>query len=1150
MRQFLKRAGALALSLLLLLGGSSLGMVVPAKAAGNADRLDPAAAQAYAKVLQDIVSQRGICNAAAGSDGFVSGGDGMSFSNDQLGLAYAELIDFDGKGTPELYLYYTCHEADRDQDDERFNYILREELWYWNGSSASRAHSEDYTAAYGGGISESRYLYPAGGKTYLASTSEYLHQGMCGESQTIQQFSNGTLTDYQSISESWDNNLFFSDDILYSLFINGSQIYQNIPTDYSPIEGAEGWSSTEAKEFYQKYSLSGAKELIRVYEWMVPDWKTNNVSALLSQLQTRSTSGAAGTDALNNIAYIGDPGRCKMDAKMANAYADAIEKLPKTVTTEWGNQGTLYAALADFADDGLPILITAYLNKSSDYWSMESCENVRFGYIIDGPIFWGCKNGAAYNAGVQRLNYGNGYGKLDGKGMIFINEFFHDVGHERNSWYYTISHGQIELTRTITEYDAYEYQSGIATCDGAPAGASYVLSEYELDASKLAQNGWVKVGNEYWRLILDNGKNITQQFLNMEYVNGEYARDGKEVLLGSGFKVEGALAHISDAENHINFDTTPASSAASMLRAYAEGQSAYPSFTKVTEDDDPYVRDVIKAIADALGGEIAGVYKLTDGVYYVIAVIDGAEQGALVRGVRENGKITWKVVQKDASPLEEDVLEQLASDLLSRSNMALDYNRIPGFSSFRDILDYLQDRLDNMDGISANDAAKTDLAAFIETSIAGLFSGSVSGKDNRLTVDSSTPGDLASQAQSAWRDIESMLGKNDVTLNKDIVIIIRVLWQDLDWSEPCQLTLDASLLDALNGCTVQLLLADGRHYVQLSADHLKTLVDRYGSLGVQLSKAGENTYAVNFLDGEDKIIDQLPAAVTVGLPADSMTSTIMASYSGGSDNWGGQYDPSARVISFDVRYSGQYEVLENNVQIDDIGGLPEESQAAIRFLVSKGFLGLAGNRFDPSGSLTRYQFTQALVGMFFALDRGLATNFEDVPASSEYYPYVASAEARSIVEGYDETTFGGDNNMTVEQMLAVAARTLRDQKGYTFPTDVEQYLSSFTDWEEIDDWALQQVALTVRENIVDRGGALMPQADITREQAAVILYRLFLLLYEVPPVALDLPPVTETEASSGGISPVVIAAAAGGAVIAGGGVGTALYFLAKKKSVV
>lgn len=453
----------------------------------------------------------------------------------------------------------------------------------------------------------------------------------------------------------------------------------------------------------------------------------------------------------------------------------------------------------------------------------------------------------------------------------------------------------------------------------------------------------------------------------------------------------------------------------------------------MTEDDDQYVKDLAEHIANSLGGEIAGIYRLANGVYYVIIVVNGAEQGALVGGVRENGKIVWKTDRKDDAPLAAEELDRLAAGLLSQPNMTLDYGKISGFSSTQDLLDYLQDRLDNMDGVTPNDAAKTELAAFIENSIAGLCSGSVSGADNRLTADAPALGDLPSQAQSVWNDIEALLQRNDVALNKGITVIIRILWQNCDWSQPCQLTLDSSLAEALKGCDVQFLLADGRHYIQLSASRLKMLVDSYGSLSIQLSKAGESAYTVTFLDGEGAVVDQISTPMTVGLPAGSMTSTVMASHSGGSDNWGGQYDPSAGVISVEIRYSGQYEVLENNVQIDDIGDLSEESQAAIRFLVAKGFLTLEDGSFNPSGTLTRYQFTQALVSMFFALDHNLATSFEDVPADSEFYSYVASAEARGIVAGYDKVTFGGDDIMTVEQMLSLAAEPWWTRRDMPFP---------------------------------------------------------------------------------------------------------------------
>lgn len=363
-----------------------------------------------------------------------------------------------------------------------------------------------------------------------------------------------------------------------------------------------------------------------------------------------------------------------------------------------------------------------------------------------------------------------------------------------------------------------------------------------------------------------------------------------------------------------------------------------------------------------------------------------------------------------------------------------------------------------------------------------------------------------------------------------------------------EITFDETLVSALDGCGVQLFLGDETHYVQLSYERLQSLVREYGALALQFSMSGEGVYIIHFLDGDGNELEQVETPVTIGLPAPSLTSTIMASYGGRSDNWGGQYDPATGTISFDARYSGQYEVLDNDVKIDDIADLPEDVQQAIRIMVSKGYMDADGGLFNPDGLLTRYQFTQALTGMFFALDHDLKTTFPDVPEDSPYYAYVASAQAKNIVNGI-EGLFAGEDNMTTEQMLAVAARTLIEQKGYAEPANAAEYLSSFADGDAVSEWALAQVAMSVRDGIKDRGGALDPQGDITRAQAADILYRLFLLLYDVPPVALELPPETAlavAEDERAGLSTAAIAAIGGGAVALGGG-GAAWYVLAKKK---
>lgn len=547
------------------------------------------------------------------------------------------------------------------------------------------------------------------------------------------------------------------------------------------------------------------------------------------------------------------------------------------------------------------------------------------------------------------------------------------------------------------------------------------------------------------------------------------------------------------------------SSMSSLLRSYAAANTVptYPLFTDILGSG--WEAEPVKVASAALSGEVVACYSLTDGMCYIlIETADGHYQGLLLQASRQGGKVTWQVLRTDAEPAAEADLSALVNQFLTTPNITLDFNKLRDNLTAKELADYLKSLLADMTGKGPNDPAKSDLAAFIESSVAGLASGSVSGRDNRLTVDDKTVAALVSQGLDAQKQFTQVLDDNGVALGKTVTVLVRLLWQDSKLAQPCQVTFDPKLADALQNCTLQLLLGDNQHYIQLPADRLKTLIDRYGTVTVQI-KQENSLYQVTFVDQNGAVINRLPVPVTLGLPASGVLDTVMVSYSGGSDNWGGQYNPADGVISFDAAYSGQYEVLENNVAIDDIATLSEESQAAIRFMVSRGYLDAVGGQFRPGDSLNRYEFTQALVGMFFALDRDLTASFPDVPAGSPYYPYVASAQAKDIVKGYADGTFSGQDPINREQVFALAARTLMDQKGYTTPANPDDYLSGFGDQAMISDWAREQLALAVREGVASRGSVILPQDNITREQAAVVLYRLFLLLYEVPPVALDLP---------------------------------------------
>ncbi len=60
---------------------------------------------------------------------------------------------------------------------------------------------------------------------------------------------------------------------------------------------------------------------------------------------------------------------------------------------------------------------------------------------------------------------------------------------------------------------------------------------------------------------------------------------------------------------------------------------------------------------------------------------------------------------------------------------------------------------------------------------------------------------------------------------------------------------------------------------------------------------------------------------------------------------------------------------------------------------------------------------------------------------------------------------------------------------------MQAIVKGFDDGENVSEWAVEAVALAVREEIVARGESLSPTGDISRSDAALYLYRLFMLLW-------------------------------------------------------
>jgi hypothetical protein len=484
-----------------------------------------------------------------------------------------------------------------------------------------------------------------------------------------------------------------------------------------------------------------------------------------------------------------------------------------------------------------------------------------------------------------------------------------------------------------------------------------------------------------------------------------------------------------------------------------------------------------------------------------------------------------------------DSLKKYKSSQKEKSNFVFDYEKTKSYKKAADYINALKDILSGLKGEKINDAGTSDLIKYAEYAITNSKPGLVKAKKNAITVDGKAVKSVVQSATDTKNQISLLLDDHKVNLTKDIAVNIRVDSGSLNFKKPIQVTFKEDILKEIEAAnSVSINLGDGGHRVFADTEDLKKI----GNVIIQINKVEDEGYDITFMDESGKTIEKLKGQIGFALPASGELSTVYADYKGGSDNWGGQYDFLNENIEFKTPYSGRYTVLDKRIKIADIDDLDEDMQRGIQFMVSKGYFTLDDeDRFLPYDTLTRYDFSAALVKIFYALDRELTTTFEDVPKDSEYYPYVASGQEASIIQGYSDTVFGGDDNIQRVQMIALCARTLAEKKGYEYPDNPEDYLNFF-DMELIPEWAIDDVALAVREGLIDEGGIFAPENEISRGDAALILHRLFMLLYEVSPGE-----IIVDKGSAAGNIPIVPMALGAGAI--GVGVGIGLYIKKRRK---
>lgn len=156
--------------------------------------------------------------------------------------------------------------------------------------------------------------------------------------------------------------------------------------------------------------------------------------------------------------------------------------------------------------------------------------------------------------------------------------------------------------------------------------------------------------------------------------------------------------------------------------------------------------------------------------------------------------------------------------------------------------------------------------------------------------------------------------------------------------------------------------------------------------------------------------------------------------------------------------------------------------------------GVSETRFEPGWRLNRGMMAQVIYNLEKDPAATAANPFADVTDGNYYQEAVAWGAANGVFKGYDDGRFGGEDQVTREQMVLMLYR-YSAKKDLDLTADADA-LAKFTDQAKVSDWAAEAVRWAVAKGLLQGrdGDQLDPGAAMTRAEVAAILARYVKLL--------------------------------------------------------
>jgi methionine-rich copper-binding protein CopC len=298
--------------------------------------------------------------------------------------------------------------------------------------------------------------------------------------------------------------------------------------------------------------------------------------------------------------------------------------------------------------------------------------------------------------------------------------------------------------------------------------------------------------------------------------------------------------------------------------------------------------------------------------------------------------------------------------------------------------------------------------------------------------------------------------------------------------------------------------------VKSLADLLKAQEGKEESLDITIGSKGERVSENEMVSsifeflitvGEQQVTKFMPEViVTIPIHMTGVSDpekVIACVYDEETNMWkpvGGVADATGETLSFYAKHFSSYAAFETNKTFSDV--IADWARDEIETLASRGLIyGITNNSYKPEGSITRAEFTALIVRSLYMDSSKSKDTFTDVSKDSWYTDAVETAYELELIFGTTQDRFEPNKNINREELATIVYRLYQYKGGKEIPGSSKITL---TDQSEISSYAKEAVNFTVNSGImVGNGDKFEPQRSTTRQEAAVVIYRLLKYLKEL-----------------------------------------------------